>query len=162
MKSASDFKSILGSPFRSNEESQVREIGNSWGVELPADFCEISGAYGDAAFSEFILLCGMRGLAEYSALMGPMLEKSLTVPHLILPTAGGALLWGNTVEGDQLFLVPQSGGKWTVSAFRRQWGDWYASDMEFGDWFHAALTGLVATDWLPQWGDLPHSHELDE
>ncbi|MBB4944538.1 hypothetical protein F4556_000073 [Kitasatospora gansuensis] len=73
---------------------------------------------------------------------------------------GGALLWGNTIEGDQLFLVPHENGSWTVSAFRRGWADWYDSDLCFSDWFHLALTGGTATDWLAEWEPLPHPIEV--
>ncbi len=156
MKSASDFIPLLGPPIRPNEEPDVLEIGRSWGVSFPEDFCNFMGSYGDSVISEFIFLCGMRKLESYSAGMGRKLEKSDSVPVTVLPSCDGALLWGNTIEGDQLFLVRRATGQWTVSAFRRQWGDWYESDIEFSDWLYSVLTGSEGTEWLPDWGNAPY------
>ncbi|MFI0990249.1 hypothetical protein [Streptomyces exfoliatus] len=81
------------------------------------------------------------------------------MPCSVLPSPGGALLWGHTIEGDRLFLVPQAHGTWTVSAFRRGWGDWHDTGLGFGEWFRGALAGALATDWLPQWEPGPHPVE---
>ncbi|MEV4558403.1 hypothetical protein AB0K51_15630 [Kitasatospora sp. NPDC049285] len=156
MRSVADFVEILGFPIRSDSED-VCSVGAGWGIEFPSDFCEIAGAYGDATISEYIFFCGARRLEKYAMGMGRKLEQSRKVPELVLPSPGGALVWGNTLEGDQFFLVPRKGGKWTVSAFRRGWGDWYESDLEFSEWFYAALAGEIATDWLPEWGKMPHA-----
>jgi hypothetical protein len=91
--------------------------------------------------------------------MRELLEAGKTVAFKILPSAGGVLLWGNTLEGDQLFLVPRTGGVWTVSAFRRNWHDVYDSGLEFGEWFYRALGGEICTDWLPVWPPIPHRIE---
>ncbi|MBS2546608.1 hypothetical protein KGQ19_06985 [Catenulispora sp. NL8] len=134
---------------RQNEAALIEAIGQFWAVSLPIDFVQVAGAYGDASISEYIYLCGSRTLESCAASMGPLLEQSSTVPHLILPTPDGALLWGNILEGDQLFLVPRENGAWTVSAFRRNWHDFIDTDMSFSDWFYLALTGQTGSDWLP-------------
>lgn len=72
------------------------------------------------------------------------------------------MAWGNTIAGDQLFLVPREGGSWTVSAFRRGWADWHDTNLGFSDWLHLALSGGTATDWLPEWDQLPHPIDLGE
>ncbi|MFD7258019.1 hypothetical protein [Streptomyces sp. NPDC059874] len=162
MKTISDFVPVLGLPVRQDEGHLIDEIASAWSVTLPEDFVEVAGAYGDAVISEYIYFCGARTLRRYADGMGRQLEASRTVPHTVLPTLGGALVWGNTIEGDQLFLVPREGGSWTVSAFRRGWADWHDTDLGFSDWFHLALTGGTATDWLPEWEPLPHSIDLSE
>ncbi|MFD5884212.1 hypothetical protein [Streptomyces yangpuensis] len=161
MKAVSDFIPLLGAPVRQDEGHLIKEIASSWSVTLPEDFIAIAGAYGDAVVSDYIYFCGARTLRRYADGMGRQLEASRTVPHVVLPTPGGALVWGNTIEGDQLFLVPRGGGTWTVSAFRRGWADWHDTDLGFSDWFHLALTGGTATDWLPEWEPLPHPLELN-
>lgn len=95
---------------------------------------------------------------SYAERMGPRLERSPYVPGAVLPTAGGMLLWGNTIEGDQLFLVDRGTAGWTVSAFRRNWADWYESRLNHTEWLRAALSGEIATDWLPEW---PKRHTLE-
>ncbi|HTJ71521.1 MAG TPA: hypothetical protein VL551_28520 [Actinospica sp.] len=137
----------------------IAAIGQFWSVTLPTDFADVAGTYGDTTISGYLYLCGPRTLESYAAQMGPLLEKSSTVPYTVLPTLGGALLWGNTLEGDQLFLVPHENDTWTVSAFRRNWHDLIDTDMCFSDWLYLALTGGTATDWLPEWGPLPHAIE---
>ncbi|MEU4091289.1 hypothetical protein [Streptomyces sp. NPDC026673] len=160
MKTIKDFVSVLGAPIRQAERPLIEDIASSWSVPLPDDFAEIAGAYGDVVISEFILLCGSRSLQPYSSQMGRLLAENPKVPHPVLPTPNGALLWGNTIEGDQLFLVPRANGQWTVSAFRRGWGDWHDTDLGFSDWLYLALTGKTATDWLPEWEPLPHPLEI--
>ncbi|MFJ9809487.1 hypothetical protein ACIRTB_14795 [Streptomyces sp. NPDC101158] len=162
MKTVSDFVPVLGLPVRQDEGHLIKEIAASWSVTLPEDFIAMAGAYGDAVISDYIYFCGARKLRTYADGMGRQLEASRTVPHVVLPTPGGALVWGNTIEGDQLFLVPRGGGSWTVSAFRRGWADWHDTDLGFSDWLHLALTGGTATDWLPEWEPLPHPLELDK
>ncbi|MBR7831484.1 hypothetical protein KDK95_34665, partial [Actinospica sp. MGRD01-02] len=137
----------------------IEAIGRFWSVSLPADFGDVAGAYGDTSISGYLYLCGSRTLESYAARMGPLLEKSSTVPYAVLPTPGGALLWGNTLDGDQLFLVPHEDGTRTVSAFRRNWHDFIDTDMCFSDWVYLGLTGGAHTDWLPEWGPLPHPLE---
>ena len=160
VKTVSDFVPLLGKPVREAEGHLIEEVARSWSVTLPEDFIAIAGAYGDLSISEFIFFCGARELRAYAAGMGPLMEECSDVPHPVLPSAGGALLWGNTIEGDQLFLVRREDATWTVSAFLRQWGEWYESDMEFSDWLYLALKGEVAAEWLPEWEPLPHPVEL--
>lgn len=157
-----DVTELLGPPVRAGDAMRLREIATDWGVQFPADFIEISGAYGDVMISDFIFLCGARELESYAQLMGRSMEESSTVPCPVLPSPGGALLWGNTIEGDQLFLVDRGQGRWTVSAFRRGWADWLDTDLEFGEWFTGVLAGEIATDWMPEWEPLPHPLELAE
>jgi hypothetical protein len=159
MRTVADFERLLGAPTRPTEEGEIREIAQAWSVTFPPDFVEIAGAYGDSTISDYVFFCGARTLRSYAAGMGRKLEQTSTVPHLVLPSPKGALVWGNTIEGDQLFLVPREDGTWTVSAFRRGWADWYDSDLGFSDWFYLALAGEIATDWLPEWEPLPHPLE---
>ncbi|WP_331721156.1 hypothetical protein [Streptomyces sp. NBC_00454] len=160
MKAVGEFARLLGAPVRSGEGELIEAIARNWSVEFPADFVEVAGAYGDTSISEYIYFCGARTLKEYANGMGRLLEESRTVPHLVLPTSGGALVWGNTIEGDQLFLVPHDDGSWTVSAFRRAWADWHDTTLGFSDWFHQALAGEIGTDWLPEWNAEIHPLEL--
>ncbi|MFC8455216.1 hypothetical protein [Kitasatospora sp. NPDC057223] len=163
MKSVSEFAGLLGEPVRQDEGHLIEEIGRLWSVVLPEDFVAVAGAYGDVGIADRMSLLGARSLRWYADLMGGQLEQSAPVPHLVLPSEGGALLWGNTIDGDQLFLVPHEDGSWTVSAFLRHSVDhWYDSDLSFSDWFHLALAGEIATDWLPEWTSLPHVLELNE
>ncbi|WP_406164077.1 hypothetical protein OG806_49405 [Streptomyces sp. NBC_00882] len=147
MKTISDFAPVLGLPVRQDEGHLIEEIASAWSVTLPADFVEIAGAYGDIVISDYIYFCGARTLREYADGMGRKLEASraVPVPHTVLPTPGGALVWGNTIEGDQLFLVPRDGGSWTVSAFRRGWADWHDTELGFSDWLYLALPAFGRT-----------------
>ena len=157
-----DVAELLGPPVRFGEGSRLQEVAREWGVEFPVDFVEVAGAYGDVGISEFIFLCGARKIRSYANGMGRRMEQSDSVPCRVLPSPEGALLWGNTVEGDQLFLVNRGQGCWTVSAFRRNWGDWLETDLEFGEWFTGVLAGEIETDWMPEWPPLPHALELVE
>jgi hypothetical protein len=156
MRALDEFAPVLGAPVRQADGALIEVIGQFWSVSLPSDYVEIIGAYGGTSISGYMYLCGSQTLESYAARMGPLLEKSRTVPYSVLPTEGGALLWGNTLEGDQLFLVPHDSGTWTVSVFRRNWHDFIETDMCFSDWLYLALTGEIGTDWLPEWGPLPH------
>ncbi|WP_369226289.1 hypothetical protein AB5J52_36570 [Streptomyces sp. R39] len=156
MSAADILAPVLGPPpQRAAGTFQAPE--REWGVALPEEYADFGSAYGDATISDFIFVCGPRTLQSYAARMGPRMERSPFVPGEVLPTKGGMLLWGNTVEGDQLFLVDRGDGRWTVAAFRRNWADWYESDLTLLDWLRQALTGQIATDWLPVW---PRRHTL--
>ncbi|MER7180953.1 hypothetical protein ABT404_15950 [Streptomyces hyaluromycini] len=126
-------------------------------MTFPEEYVDFGRTYGDATISDFLFVCGPRTLQTYAASMGPRMERSPFVPGEVLPAKGGMLLWGNTVEGDQLFLVDRGDGRWTVSAFRRNWADWYESDLTLLEWLRRALTGQIAADWLPAW---PERHTL--
>lgn len=162
MTGSADVAQFLGAPLRSDGSQMVRGVADNWDVTFPEDFVGIAGAYGDAAICDFIFFCGPRELVSYATGMGRLMEKSSAVPCPVLPSPGGALLWGNTIEGDQLFLVDRGGGRWTVSAFRRNWGDWLETDLEFGEWFPRMLAGEIETDWMPEWPTPPYSLEQDE
>lgn len=157
-----DLAALLGPPVRSGEEDLLRQVADEWRVKFPQDFERIAGAYGDVAISEYIFFCGARMIRSYAERMGRLMEESSVVPHLVLPSPGGALIWGNTIEGDQLFLVERDDGRWTISAFRRARADWYDTNLEFGQWFRAVLAGELETDWMPEWPPLPHLLELAE
>ncbi|MEU1481184.1 hypothetical protein ACFYZ8_44025 [Streptomyces sp. NPDC001668] len=150
---------LLGPPVRSDEK-EIEAVAREWGVVFPPDFVSLAGAYGDTVICEYLLFCGARELVPYAARMGRLLEDSRTVPHRVLPTPGGALVWGNTIEGDQLFLVDRGDGRWTVSAFRRGWADWLDTDLEFGEWFPRMLAGEIETDWMPEWPTAPYELQL--
>jgi hypothetical protein len=141
---------LLGQPRASSAEA-LEGLQRTWGVVFPEEYVAFAQGYGDATVSGFVSLCGPRTLESYAALMGPGLDAAPYVPGTVLPSPGGMLLWGNTVEGDQLFLVDRGEGRWTVSAFRRGWGDWYDSELTLVDWFRGVLTEEVAEDWFPEW-----------
>jgi hypothetical protein len=162
MEQNADLVPLLGSPVRPGEGPLLAAIGKEWGVSFPRDFVEISGIYGDVVICEYLLFCGGRSIRAYADLMAAAMEESKTVPCRVLPSPGGALLWGNTIEGDQLFLIDRGEGRWTVSAFRRGWADWYDTDMEFGEWFPRMLAGEIETDWMPEWPAPPYDLELVE
>jgi hypothetical protein len=162
VKTFSDFVPLLGAPIRQDERQPIREVASSWTVVLPADFVEIADACGDAAVSGYLYLCGARTLGEYSATMVVCWRSRPRCRTWCCRLPAARCCGGNTLEGDQLFLVPREDGVWTVSAFRRGWADWFDSDLCFGDWFHLALNGKTAADWLPEWGPLSHALETDD
>ncbi|MCX4612491.1 hypothetical protein FNV62_38440 [Streptomyces sp. RLB3-17] len=151
---------ILGPPVRHGEADLVAQIGQEWGVRFPSDFIEVAGAYGHTMIGEFIFLAGASSIRSYAEQMGTHMDENTTVPCAVLPTPGGSLLWGNTIEGDQLFLQPQDDGRWTVSAFRRNHRDWLGTTHEFGEWFIGVLSGELETDWMPEWPPLPLDIEM--
>lgn len=128
-----------------------------WGVQFPAAFLAFAKAYGDVAVDDYLYIWGAHYLESYADSMGRQMEAQSGLPAPVLPTKGGMLLWGNTVEGDQLFLVDRGEGRWTVSAFRRGWGDWYDSDLAFVPWLRGVLTEEVAAEWFPEWDEV---HEI--
>ncbi|MEU3660971.1 hypothetical protein AB0E77_14645 [Streptomyces sp. NPDC032940] len=82
-------------------------------------------------------------------------EGHPAIPRKVLPDVGGMLHWGHSIEGDQFFLEDRGGGKWTVSAFRRNWGDWYESDETLVNWLLGVFHGHTASEWMPEW---PRDH----
>ena len=152
---------LFGKPSRPDSMAALEQVAADWGVTFPRDFVEIAGTYGDVVICEYLLLLGGRSLRAYAdRRIAAMMEESSTVPHRVLPSPGGALLWGNTIEGDQLFLVDRGAGRWTVSAYRRNWYDWHDTDLEFGEWLPRMLTGEIETDWMPEWPTPPYELEL--
>jgi hypothetical protein len=152
MSAIDDLIPLLGAP-PGADAGPVDALQRQWGVELPADFLAFAKAYGDLAIDEYLYVWGARYLESYAESMGRRMEGQSYVPAPVLPTEGGMLLWGNTVEGDQLFLVDRGEGRWTVSAFRRGQGDWYDSDLAFVPWLRGVLTEEVAAEWFPEWDD---------
>lgn len=151
---------LLGRPVRHGEADRVARIGREWGVRFPSDFIEVAGAYGNTMIGGFIFLAGASSICPYAEEMGKGMDENPTVPCAVLPAPGGSLLWGNTIEGDQLFLRPRSDGRWTVSAFRRNHHDWLDTTHEFGEWFIGVLSGELETDWMPEWPPLPLDIEM--
>lgn len=146
---------ILGPPVRNAGTSEVEQIGQDWGIRFPADFVLVASAYGHTTIEEFIYLTGASSIRSYADRMAKHMDENRTVPCSVLPAPGGALLWGNTIEGDQLFLRPRDSGRWTVSAFRRNRHDWIDTDHEFGEWFVGVLNGGLETSWMPEWPPFP-------
>ncbi|WP_371662880.1 hypothetical protein [Streptomyces sp. NBC_00280] len=64
------------------------------------------------------------------------------------------LHWGHSIEGGKLFLADRGNVLWTVSEFRRDWGDWYESDLPLVVWLVEMFSGRLATDWMPEWPDV--------
>ncbi|MEU7602466.1 SMI1/KNR4 family protein [Streptomyces sp. NPDC041003] len=154
---------LLGAPVRPADEDApvIEAVARDWSVVLPPDYVAVASAYGDVMISGYLYFFGARGLRAYGERQAPT-APSPSVPYPVLPTSGGVLAFGHTIEGDRLFLVPHRDGSWTVSAFRRGWADWHDTGLGFGEWFRGALAGVLATDWLPEWEPGPHPLELDE
>jgi hypothetical protein len=161
VKGVDEFASVLGEPLRPADTTALEALGALWGVDLPRDFVRFLAAYGDSVISDYLTLYGPRTLGFGGEFFGPGLpdwsavDNEDSVP--ILPTAGGLLLCGSTVEGDMLCLKQAEPGRWTVSVSVRNWYEWRDYDLDFTDWFHFALTGQICQDWLPEWEPLPHS-----
>ncbi|OIK28116.1 SMI1/KNR4 family protein [Streptomyces malaysiense] len=147
---------LLGQPSQRNIDT-FETLERKWGVAFPREYVEFGRSYGDSTISEFIFVCGPKTLESYAERMSSRMERNPFVPRDFLPTKDGMLLWGNTVEGDQLFLVDRGNSEWNVAAFRRNWSDWYESELTLVEWLHLALTGQIASDWLPEW---PKHHTL--
>ncbi|MCY0954110.1 hypothetical protein [Streptomyces sp. H27-S2] len=154
--------SILGpSPWAAGRS--IAEIERDWRVSLPVEFHRISAAYGDSLVDGYLFLYGPRTMREMGEWMSDYVKRgeSKRIVDPVLPQPGGMLIWGHTIEGDRLFLVPSSEGKpWTVSAFRRNWGDWYETHMSLEKWLVGVFRGSIETDWLPEWPKR-HTFELD-
>ncbi len=152
---------LLGEPVRRADEDRpvIEALARDWSVVLPPDYVAVASAYGDTTISDHLYFFGARGLRAYGERNAPT-APSRSVPHPVLPTSGGVLAIGHTIDGDRLFLVPHPDGSWTVSAFRRGWADWHDTGIGFGEWFRGALAGVLATDWLPEWEPGPHPLEV--
>ncbi|MFD8019543.1 SMI1/KNR4 family protein [Streptomyces lavendulae] len=160
-RAAWSLEDLLGPPARpaDDDAAVIQAVARDWGVALPADYVAVAAAYGDVMISDYVYFCGARNLRAYGEEWSRLLADSPSVPCPVLPSRDGALLWGHTIEGDRLFLLPQADATWTVSAFRRGWGDWHDTGLGFAQWFRGALAGALATDWLPQWAPGPHPVE---
>jgi hypothetical protein len=151
---------LLGEPPNQPERS-LDTVREAMDVDLPDEYAAFALAYGDLAVDEYLLFYGPASLLRSAHQQGPTLERIAeglgASPHAVLPSPGGMLLWGATVEGDSLFLVDRGDKRWTVSAFVRQRGIWYESDQTLIDWLHTALTNDTSPQWLPAWES---THEL--
>jgi hypothetical protein len=160
VRGAEEFASVLGTPLRPGDVTELEALGTLWGVTLPHDFLEIASAYGDSTISGYLTFNGPRTLGFKGELFGPGLPDWNVLYDrdgiAVLPTPGGMLLRGSTIEGDMLCLKRRESGRWTVSASLRDWFEWRDYDLEFSDWFYLALLGRIGEDWLPEWGPLPH------
>ncbi|WP_171110470.1 MULTISPECIES: SMI1/KNR4 family protein [Streptomyces] len=156
MSSVERLKDLLGVPPRRGESGGFSAIEAALGVELPQEVKGVCSLYGDVMISDFIFVFGPECMVEKSLWMSEFVrEGHPAIPKAVLPDAGGMLHWGHSIEGDQFFLEDQGGGKWIVSAFRRNWGDWYESDESIADWLVGVFAGRLAVDWMPEW---PTSH----
>ena len=137
----------------------LAEVEEALGVQLPGDYAAFALEYGDTTVDDYLFLYGpatlVRTAQQRGATLGRIAQRLGASPHTILPTAGGMLLWGSTVEGDALFLIDR-GERWTVSAFVRQRGQWYQSDQTLMDWLLGALDNDASPPWLPVWEDTHH------
>ncbi|MFE2153569.1 hypothetical protein ACFXAO_26390 [Streptomyces lavendulae] len=160
-RAAWSLEDLLVPPARpaDDDAAVIQAVARDWGVALPADYVAVAAAYGDVMISDYVYFCGARNLRAYGEAWSRLLADSPSVPCPVLPSRDGALLWGHTIEGDRLFLLPQADATWTVSAFRRGRGDWHDTGLGFAQWFRGALAGALATDWLPQWAPGPHPVE---
>lgn len=151
MSTASTLRDILGDP--PGPAGDVSSVLAEWNVVPPAEYVEFANSYGDAMLDGFIFFAGAKTLAKLASGIGRDLEKSDSIPGDVLPTSGGMLLWGHTIDGDQLFLVRRNGSEWTVSAWLRQWASWYESELPIIEWLKIAFDNEQAPDWLPIWPD---------
>ncbi|WP_405983510.1 hypothetical protein [Streptomyces sp. NBC_00872] len=162
MPELKDLEHLLGpSPWGSSGRS-FGEAEAAWGIQLPPDFKSVGLFYGDALITDFLFICGPEMLTEKGEWMSDYVRrgKSRTIPRPVLPDREGMLLWGHTIEGDRLFLEDMGSGVWTVSAFRRNLGDWYESGLPIIDWLVGVFGDEVAKDWMPEWPDR-HWFETD-
>ncbi|MEU6377581.1 hypothetical protein [Streptomyces sp. NPDC046909] len=131
------------------------EVEVAFRVELPEDLKEFCSLYGDTLISDFLFVFGAKFMAEKGVWMSDFVrEGHSTIPNAVLPDSGGMLHWGHTVEGDKLFLEDRGSGRWTVSAFRRNWHDWYESEETLNDWLAGVFAGRLAVDWMPEWPEV--------
>lgn len=155
------YRSLLGEPLNRVNPDEYRALGTEYGIILPDDYIEIAGWYGGSYISDFIYFESPGMVRDDINRDGSSVDGAYIVTlddfeHALLPEPGGVYRWGATAEGDILFLADRGEGRWTVSAFLRNWGEWFESDLGFADWFSRVLRGEMATDWMPEWPPLPH------
>jgi hypothetical protein len=149
LSTASTLREILGDP--PGPVGDVSGVLADWNAAAPAEYVEFANNYGDAMLHGYIFFAGAKSLARLAHGIGRDLEASDSIPGDVLPTPGGMLLWGNTIEGDQLFLVQRGTSRWTVSAWLRQWAEWYESELTIIDWLKTAFDNEQSPKWLPVW-----------
>ncbi|MFG2274991.1 hypothetical protein ACGFNY_35130 [Streptomyces chartreusis] len=158
MSSIGKLREILGeSPWA--EERGLDVVERDLGVALPEEVKAVCSLYGDVLISDFIFIFGPDFMVDKGVWMSDFVrEGHPEIPRGVLPDDGGKLHWGHSVEGDKFFLENRGSGRWTVSAFRRNWADWYESDETLGDWLVGVFEGRIAADWMPEW---PHRHRME-
>lgn len=151
---------ILGpSPWPGKRD--LSAVEQEWRVSLPAELHMIAGAYGDVMIDGFMFIYGPLVIREKGDWMRNYVKRgeSRLIVDPVLPEPGGMLACGHTVEGDRLFLVPRDDGRqWTVSAFRRNWGDWHDSELPLDSWLLGVFRGDIEADWFPEW---PSRHTFE-
>ncbi|MEU5335565.1 hypothetical protein AB0G51_19830 [Streptomyces asoensis] len=151
MASLGRLKEILGEPPRGLDRDFL-DVERELGVEIPVEVKEFCSIYGDLLISDFIFAFGPKFMVEKGVWMSEYVRDGEDViPRGVLPEVGGMLHWGHSIEGDKFFLERREGGRWTVSAFRRNWADWYESDDGLIRWLVKVFEGKCAVDWMPEW-----------
>ncbi|WP_086704533.1 hypothetical protein ACMAVT_02140 [Streptomyces sp. FW42] len=151
MSSLEQLREVLGVPPGAVCGSDFGAVEGSLGVGLPPDVKGMCYLYGDTLISDFIFVLGPKFIAEQSLWVSELVrEGHPVIAKAVLPDAGGMLHWGHSVDGDKFFLEHRGGSHWTVSAFRRDWADWYESDETLIDWLIGDFTGRVAQEWMPE------------
>jgi hypothetical protein len=147
-------RQLLGEPRNVDSPSELPEIWteveSEFQVEAPADVKEFLEAYGSVRIWGYLFIFAPSALVDAQKHFGPSISRRSIIPEPLLPEAGGMLLWGSTVDADQLFLVQRPGG-WRVAAWLRQWAEWYESDLPLAEWMEAALSPELPVEWLPEW-----------
>jgi hypothetical protein len=166
MRELLDFRALLGEPLRAGGEVELLRLKRHLGISMPPDFRALLAAYGDATWEGYFQVSGPRSLGFVGSLYESVAEWDEGEEIDLLPEDGGLLLWGSTVEGDILCLEP-AGDRWRVLVSSKVIGQIVRHEMDFSNWLHAALTGVIDTDWLPpferhplavkEYGKLPFS-----
>ncbi|MFD5548714.1 hypothetical protein ACFWJQ_18515 [Streptomyces goshikiensis] len=141
-------------------ERALADVERAWETALPAEVQRVLQTYGDLMVDDFLYLFGPLTLEEKGEWMSGYVKRgeSRLIVEPVLPEPGGMLHWGQTIDGDRLFLVPRGAADpWTVSAFRRNWGDWYETGLPLEEWLVGVFRGDNETDWMPEW---PTAHAL--
>ncbi|MEU5524508.1 hypothetical protein ABZ759_28580 [Streptomyces sp. NPDC047860] len=152
MSSVEQLRNLLGLPPGVIDARDFGSVETSLGVELPPEVKGVCSLYGDVLISDFLFVFGARFMTEKNLWLSELVRDGHPViPKAVLPDVNGMLHWGHSMEGDKFFLENRGDGNWTVSAFRRNWADWYESDETLIDWLVGVFTGRVAKDWMPEW-----------
>ncbi|GEC04942.1 hypothetical protein SSP24_25970 [Streptomyces spinoverrucosus] len=154
-----ELRRILG-PSPWSEGRSFAAVEREWDITVPSDVKDVGLLYGDCMVSDFLFIFGPASMVPKGDWMSSYVRegKSCKIPRPVIPDADGMLHWGHSIDGDRLFLEDRGSGFWTVSAFRRDWGDWYESDLALADWLVEIFEGRLATDWMPEW---PATHSLE-
>src|SRR5690348_7931513 len=147
-------ESLLGAPNPQRQASVSaeiwREIEEDFSVELPDEVKRFLNSYGGIQVSEYISIFAPGAILDVHDIIGSSVTENPSIDEALLPTSGGMIIWGSTVNADQLFLVQRSGG-WSVAAWCRQWGEWYESPLGLAEWALQAFSPESDIFWLPKW-----------